>query len=159
MVTKIPFLPQLSCPGSFPRFMRSSVLSLHFGLSPVRSIHLLIVERPRPWNVSGSLFFSMLKIARVLQWGPPDVTLAVSIWVKRNGENQLWYFFFDTLCFWFLPWGFFRFSINFRLRACAGRLSLDCPRAGPEDRGPRAGLDQPYGSGGPGQKLADRPYR
>ena len=34
---------------------------------------------------------------------------------------------------------------------------LDCPWAGPEDRGPRSDPDQPYRSGGPGQKLADRP--
>ena len=36
-------------------------------------------------------------------------------------------------------------------------LHLDCPRAGPEDRGPRSDLDRPCRSGGPGQKLADRP--
>ena len=34
---------------------------------------------------------------------------------------------------------------------------LDCPRAGPEDRGPRSDPDRPCRSGGPGQKLADRP--
>ena len=85
-LTRKLFLPKLSCPGSFPRFTRSSVLSLHFGLSPVRSIHLSIVERLRPWKVLGSFFFSARTIALVLHLGPPDVTLAVSIWVKRKGE-------------------------------------------------------------------------
>ena len=74
-------------------------------------------------KTTGSRNFKTLTIARVLHFGPPAKILAFSIWLKRNGVNQLWYV--ASLGWWvaFRPGGFRVFALNFLFVCCSGLLN------------------------------------